>query len=218
MKLSVVHPLDVLTEEVTSINRGLLYYVHTGRNAWHCTWVTQYFPGCMHTTLESAKEFAESARTNGTVFYIKQLPCMIFRSKSYTLLVTEINSSSPFSGYSVSRIDPSTGEAHKNENLLKGTSLKDVALSFDPYDGTWDIKPSKPDNSVITLGFNGHQTKIEKANSDNLRAFKSYSQGSRYYLGWRDFESRVSRDGILRLYRISKPRKVKKNESIRTDL
>ena len=82
------HLLD--SSPLKGISRGLLYYVHTGRNAWHSNWVTQYANGCMHTTLESAKEYAEKRRTRGTVFYIKQLPCLVFRSKDTCVLVTEI--------------------------------------------------------------------------------------------------------------------------------
>jgi len=44
------HLLD--SSPLKGISKGLVYYFHTGRNAWNSTWVTQYANGCMHTTLK----------------------------------------------------------------------------------------------------------------------------------------------------------------------
>src|SRR5690606_42111191 len=104
MELNQISVPSLEDSPVQGISRGLVYYVHTGRNDWHSTSVTQYYPGCMHSTLESAKNYAEKRRTRGTVFYIRQLPCLIFRSRKQTISVTEINNRNPLSGYSVNEI------------------------------------------------------------------------------------------------------------------
>ncbi len=41
-----------------------IFYCFYGRNAWYTTWVQKYSENCMHSSLESAKEFAEANRVS----------------------------------------------------------------------------------------------------------------------------------------------------------
>jgi len=203
---------------VQGISRGLVYYVHTGRNAWHSTWVTQYYPGCMHSTLESAKNYAEKRRTRGTVFYIRQLPCLIFRSRKQTILVTEINNRNPLSGYSVNATTEEVAYGYKkiegalNNYLKVGSPLNGVAMSFLPNSRFWNVRPS-PRDSIIILGSTDPSIPIEKVSSDNLHAYKSFSHGGNYYLGWSSIESEIKRLAVLQLYRMAKPNKSSKKDA-----
>lgn len=219
MQLQLTLPQNLDSDTVKGISRGLIYYVHTGRNAWHSTWVTQYSPGCMHTTAESAKVYVEKLRTRGTVFYIKQLPCLVFRAKGVAVIVTEINSNNPLSGYSP---DATVSEVAKGlikidgalNNYLKiGAPLEGVAMSFLPNSRFWNNRPS-PKNSVIILAANDPSVKVEKVKSDKLLSYKSFSNGGGYYLGWSPIESYIKRTAVLALYRHAKPNKSKHSDSV----
>ncbi len=210
------HLLD--NSPLKGISRGLMYYVHTGRNAWHSTWVTQYANGCMHTTFESAKEYAEKRRTRGTVFYIKQLPCLIFRSRNTCVLVTEINNRNPLSGYSpdATTDDVAYGlnkiEGALNNYLKIGAPINGVAMSFLPNSRFWNVRPG-PRDSVIILASKNPAMSVEKVSSDSLLAYKSYSNGGNYYLGWSGIESEIKRLAVLQLYRKAKPNKSSKKDA-----
>jgi len=207
------HLLD--SNPLKGISRGLVYYVHSGRNAWHSTWVTQYANGCMHTTFESAKEYAEKRRARGTVFYIKQLPCLIFRSQNTCVLVTEINSRSPLSGYSPDAKDDDVGYGFNKiegalDNYLKiGAPINGVAMSFLPNSRFWNVRPG-PRDSVVILSCKNPALSVEKVSSDSLLAYKSYSNGGNYYLGWSSIGSEIKRLAVLKLYRKAKPNKSSK--------
>jgi hypothetical protein len=214
MELKQISPHLIDNNQLKGISRGLIYYVHTGRNAWHSTWVTRYTNGCMHTTLESAKEYAETKRTRGTVFYIKQLPCLIFRSQNTCVLITEINNENPLSGYSPNAITNEIPYGHDKieeslDNYLKiGAPTNGVALSFLPSSRFWNVRPS-PKDSVIILSNNKPDLSIEKVSSDCLLEYKSSSSGGNFYLGWFKAESEVKRLAVLQIYRKAKPRNKK---------
>lgn len=87
-------------EKIQKIEVGILYYVYSGRNAWHSTWITRYTLGCMHTNFESAKAFVERERVQGSLFYIQKLPSLIIEGTKNILYVTQINSNNPLCGYS----------------------------------------------------------------------------------------------------------------------
>ncbi len=209
MQLELISPRSLDSKAVKSISKGMIYYVCTGRNAWHSTWVSHYYPGCMHTTLASAKEHAEKLRTRGTVFYIKQLPCLVFRSSGVAVIVTEINSRNPLSEYSADAVtDEVTPSSKKIEGVLDnyiriGAPLQGVAMSFLPNSRFWRQRPS-PKNSVIILSANYESVPIENIKSSGLLSIKSFSNGGNYYLGWSSIESRVKSTAVLGLSRKEK--------------
>lgn len=181
---------------IEGISRGLIYYVYTGRNAWHSTWVTRYENGCMHKNLIFAKEYAERRRKRGTVFYITQLPCLTFRTKKECLLVTEINNKIPLSGFS---LDAMASDDIKDSHLKFGSPIDGVVKSFHPNSIFWETQPN-PKDSIIILSCKDPSLSVEKVNSDKLLAYESFSNGGKYYLGWNDINSNLDRAGILRIY------------------
>lgn len=209
MQLELIIPQNIESDTAKGISGGMVYYVHTGRNAWHSTWVTQYSPGCMHTTLSSAKEYAEALRTRGTVFYIRQLPCLVFRGHGITIVITEINNNNPLGGYSPDATIQDVAAGTKKmksalDNYLKiGAPLVGVGMSFLPDSRFWIRKPS-PRNSVVVLASKNEAISIEKAKSDSLLSWQSFSNGGYYCLGWRSIESHIKRTAVLALYRQAK--------------
>ena len=197
---------SLATLKVSQISAAKLYYCFTGRNAWWSIWVQKYYEGCMHSSLESAKKYAEKKRVQGTVFYIEEIPALIFEAENNCLAVTQINCKEPMAEYSSDAISEKVSLSKfkiKNamNNYLKcGASLEGVCLSFD-YDSSFWKRLQPSENSIVRV-------MCKKAKSDQfvslkpkeaLFRFESYSVGSNYYLEWRKSESRFSPDSVLSL-------------------
>lgn len=188
---------------VKSISKGLLYYVSTHRNAWHSTWIGRYSTGCMHTTLESAKEYAEQHRVRGTVFIIKQLPCLVYKCQDICLIVTEINTSRPLLGYNLDINEAKQGEVVESESnsyLKIGAPLNRIVMSFLPSSRFWYAKPN-PMNSIIMMASRKHILPLEKLKSQNLLSYSSFSNGGNYYLGWTSFNSKLKKSAVKEIHR-----------------
>jgi hypothetical protein len=204
VKLESILPSDLDKSPVKEISCGAIYYAYTGRNAWHSTWITRYTNGCMHTTIESAKKYAERLRTRGTVFYIRQLPCLVIKSDDNQIIITEINSTNPLAGYSENAISNHLPVGHKKidgarDNYLTiGSPINGLAMSFLPNSRFWVKRPS-PRNSVIILSGKEIVTTIENIDPTKQQAYQSFSNGGNYLLGWRSIEVNVQGEAILNL-------------------
>ena len=208
MELKIILPQNLKSGPVSEITTGVIWYVYTGRNAWHRTWGTYYGKGCMHTTLDSAKAYAERRRTKGSSFYIDLLPCMVFRSKESLLVITEISASNPLSGYSCNATTkdvPYGGEKIEGalDNYLHiGAPIEGIALSFLPDSRFWNVRPANP---VIFLTHQTPSTEIEKIRLDTLSTLKSASFGGGYYLTWtKRSKAEIKNSAVLELFRKAK--------------
>ncbi|QMV62880.1 hypothetical protein VUJ49_23245 [Pseudomonas berkeleyensis] len=192
---------ELANSEVESLSTTLLYYVFTGRNAWHSTWITRYSEGCMHASLELAKKYAENRRTQGTVFHIKELPSIIVRSKNGCLIVTQINSNNPLSNYSpnATSVDTKLGtkkiDGALNNYICKKAPVLGVALSF-AYDSRFWLKPPTATNSVIAVATNDPSAIFPELPDRDLITKVSVSHGGNYLLGWSDKKSLINKTGV----------------------
>lgn len=192
---------ELARSNVESISASLIYYVFTGRNAWHSTWITRYAEGCMHPTLELAKRYAEKRRTQGTVFHIKELPAIIFRSKSGCLIVTQINCKNPLSNYSpnATAINVRSGqkkiEGALDNYICKNASIYGVALSFVCGSRFWLTQPSEK-NSIITVATSEPSITLPALTENKLVTRTSFSFGKKYLLGWSEKESEILTSGV----------------------
>jgi hypothetical protein len=179
-----------------AVSASCLFYLHNGRNAWHSTWVQQYAEGCMHSDERSAKESAERQRTQGSVFYISQIPALLFRTPNGCLAVTEINTTQPLSGYSpdaVLKSSPSGTpliEGARDCYIEKGAPILGVVRSFDLSSRFWSRRPS-PRNSVIVVGTEDPTTAFAPVAQSVPTTIRSYSNGKNYMLGW----NQINRSG-----------------------
>jgi len=175
--------------KVKSVEAAYLYYLFQGRNAWHSTWITQYAEGCMHSDLDSAKATAERRRTQGSVFYIAEMPSLVFRSASGVIAVTQINSASPLSGYSANAMTDRlpTGVAKvrgaRDCYISKGAPMLGAALSFDQQSRFWRERPPRH-NAVILVASEEAKLLLSPVSSSKPSSVRSYSNGSVYRLGW----------------------------------
>lgn len=175
--------------KVKSVEAGVLYYLFSGRNAWHSTWITRYTEGCMHSDLESAKNTAERQRTQGSVFYIAELPALVFRSAAGAIVVSEINSGSPLSGYSADAIQDDVPDGSKkikgarDRYIARGVPMLGAALSFDRMSRFWKQRPPWR-NAVIVVASDNPKHVFVPLRTSKLQSWRSWSSGSLYRLGW----------------------------------
>ena len=187
---------DLAKSPINEIVPCLLYYVTTGRNAWHSTWVQHYSPGCMHTSLISAKGHAERRRTQGTVFTIKEQPSLGLLNAEGFVAITQINTNTPLKDYSEEALvaTPSNGakliEQSKDNYLVEGANTGAAVLSFDVNSRFWRKPPPKK-HSVIVVCADQQDLELEPLAMRKLEAWSSYSNGGNYLLGWRERENEV---------------------------
>jgi hypothetical protein len=204
MQLKRIYPqlLPVWKDEATAECRAAkLFYVYSGRNAWHSTWVQKYREGCMHTTWHSAAQYAERNRVQGSVFYIEERPALVFRGREATLFVTQINCPAPLTEFtsessSTERYAVQPQDTLRNP-LEPAVPLKDVALAFVPHSRYWRKRPPQ-ENSVMLLIPNGPLGLLADPTS-TLALRKSYSSGPRYMLGWTNQDARCRSEAVLAL-------------------
>jgi hypothetical protein len=160
------------------INVVKVFYVWTGRNAWWSTWSTTYSPGCFHRTLKDAKAYCESRRTQGTVFFIDELPSLGFFTSKEALLISEINTERFFSRYNAARLTTIT------EALpVASITLRQFWHLFKIESPLWPADYPKRNSAFASFEKGGEPFEIvEKEQA--LISFKSSSNGSNYYLGW----------------------------------
>jgi hypothetical protein len=175
---------------VQSIEAVCIYYCFRGRNAYWGTWATHYFPGCMHHSLASAQAFAEGQRTQGSVFYVHQLPALLLSTGISCALVTQINTGHPLKDYSHKALPEKEGWVHRTAKntksviLAKGEVLSDVLSSFSPDSNFWRVPPPTK-NSVVMLAVEGAVNDLERLDSHKLHSWVSKSLGPDYLLNWR---------------------------------
>ena len=192
--------------KVQSISKGIVYYAYAGRNAWHSTWVQRYYPGCMHTSIETARQYCEKKRQRGTILYIKELPCLVIKSTTKALFITEINHDCPLDRYSNEAVtttppaDHALIDNHLDNYLKRGAPLEGVHLSFKPLSRFWQITPDTRD-AIIQVECDNPSISVMKCNRDNFYLHKSFSQGSDYYLGWNQKDSNIKRKGVMDILR-----------------
>lgn len=165
---------------VQSIKVVKLYYVSTGRNAWWNTWITRYSPGCMHTTLESAIQFCEGRRVQGTVFYIDELPSLAFMAEGRALVVSEINTDNFFKRLNTGFLNQLTSVFP-----VSTMSLDQFVYMFRPSSPLWPT--GYPQNDSAILSYHFLPGPLEEMNStDALVSRASHSNGPNYRMWWSD--------------------------------
>ena len=181
--------LKDFSEPIEKIRLVKTYDFYEGRNAWHSTWINTYTPQkSLYSSLEEAKQYAEKMRKPGSVFYINLIPSFLIKSKNCNVLVTQINSSKPFSQYSLLRnnnklLNNSLKYKRLKAFLRRGIPLNIAVKTFDPDGEHWSVNQSYYNNIIIEYGYQDDVVWDDFGN-DECRRYQSYAQGSQYYLGW----------------------------------
>lgn len=189
--------------EDTVVKKGIrkIYYVLNGRNAWHSTWVGQYFNGCMHTNLWSARMRAEDLRNSGSVFYIRELPALVVEGKKQVLVVTQINTDDVLRGYTPTPNRPVL-EIHPRINYLHpGANMHRLILTLSPYSNFWHESPL-PRTPVMILTSQKKLRDFEKY--DRLKVIERHSNsiGTNYFLQWKEGRGLDRSGSLMKLMKI----------------
>ena len=167
-------------EPIVSVEAGLVYFVHDGRNAWHNTWVQRYEKGCISQYQEDAKEYCEEKRKSGSVFYISELPAIVLQFHYGKMYVVQINADVPFKGYMERAGDLEDG-AQPGRRIF--STINDFMSSIDIASGDWDPVPSSAERVFCLWTFDPHSA-VVSIPPRPLEKVKSKSYGVGYYLCW----------------------------------
>lgn len=187
-----------------SMHPARIFYVYQGRNAWHSTWITNYSENCMHTSLKSAKDFAEKKRVQGTVFNIREMPAIVLRSLAGDILVTQINTTTPLSLYSPDSLDNKgiitdiTPALPLSNYINLGVPICEAAKSFSWHSQFWHSQPPAS-NSVVVVATRDASVEYLRDVESEFQAHASFSHGSKYRLGWRTRKDPISPESISRI-------------------
>jgi len=169
---------DDLRDMVREVKVVRLYYVTTGRNAWWSTWITRYSPGCMHSTLDSAKSFCESCRVQGTVFYIDELPSLAFLAPERSLLISEINTDKFLGRLNLALLRDITTVLP-----VSTMTLHQMIHVFRPESPLWPSSYPREDSAILSF-CPQPDTLREVTPTEELSSWASSSSGPNYYLDW----------------------------------
>lgn len=179
----IIRRKEILGEKVAGCRDGLVYFSYSGRNAWGGSWVERYAEcRAFSHTLEGAKSAVEERRVQGSTWWIRSLPALLFESPTLCLVVTEINTKAPLQFHA----DTSFGDR----------TIGGIGEQF---------TSRKKDSVIRLLTLSG-----ARLCSEGVPArWKSESYGGAYPLGWRrQGEYGVTSDPvkkIVRRYRESQP-------------
>jgi hypothetical protein len=157
MHLNDVH--DVLTnnpslgaEIIKSVEVKKIFHLVTGRNAWHSTWVRQYYKKSMSTESRDLENDAEKRREAGTTFQIDEIPALCLELPSGCLLITEINTLHPFKNYNPKYITKDIKDCNSKKlsekSIFTGNTLANVLQSLN-INEFWQAP--KKENSLFLL-------------------------------------------------------------------
>ena len=205
MRLQTCHEDEDLSKyRVRRIAARKIYYCVEGRNAWWATWVKQYFEGCMHFAFDDATAYLENMRTQGSVFYIAELPALIVESDSFCLAVTQINCDVPLAGYSANALDQKIVQFRKrvegaqDNYLQRGAPMDGLFFSFENDSRFWQSPPPQND-SVVRLISPCALDNFEELPTGQLTTYKSGSIGAQYLLEWSGEQSNIKSEAVRSL-------------------
>lgn len=196
--------LDVAKATVIDIVPKTVYYLYRGRNAWNSKWVQHYYPKCLSTKDLFARENAERLRGNGNTFTIQQLPALAVQTEIGVIVITEINTENPLSGYSPDAVKerPDSGlqliDGAKSNYFYKGADANAFVLSFDRKSRFWKRIPN-PKNSILMMFNEGMSLDDLEPLESKLTSKKSRSWGTKYMLGWEEGSSVIKSKAVREL-------------------
>jgi hypothetical protein len=156
-------PLDICLSTV--------WHIVEGRNAWHSTWSSTYYPRAFGLSPEELKDKCEAFRTQGSVFTICSAPIAVMSDGSRILGLTSVNEKPEI----------------KYLSLLGQMDEKQCLRSFRYVDPNWLRIFDIPKQVRLQAGY-------------KPRDFRSFSHGGAYRLGWAERQPR-DYSGFLNFYK-----------------
>jgi hypothetical protein len=182
---------------VQDIAAGTMFFLSRSRNAWHSTWASHYFPGCMHATLEGAQAAAEKLRACGSVFTIEEQPTLFLLTPEGVAGVTEINSKRPLESFD--RVIDQYATWMTPSPLRPGNSVDEYVKFFTGISQYW--RPAADWKNLVVVATRTQHLIIQPLRKRNLRDWISRPQGSQYSLAWEQSLSGIKPSAVLALAR-----------------
>lgn len=160
-------------DNLSSIETVLLYLLIRGRNAWQSTWSQHYQgPTSLGGTLDEAKRVAESWRTQGSTFYIHEIPALLLNGRQSAVVVADFRGRDPFGGWDTGR----------KQELASGEPLFSAAHALVRWHNFPLHRPLPP--SVIVANPSTDDALQRLMPTQESRHWKSQSNGAGYKLKW----------------------------------
>ena len=84
--ISLFDPIDV--------KMSTIWHIVEGRNAWHSTWSSTYYPRAFGSSPDELQTKCEGFRTQGSVFSIRAAPLVVMKDEKRLLGLTPVNEKS----------------------------------------------------------------------------------------------------------------------------
>lgn len=201
-------PLGVA--ELIAIDAKKIYYLISGRNAWHSTWVQHYYPNCIATRVSDLEKDAEKRREIGSVFYIQELPALCFETNLGTFLATVINSQSPLEHYlpveflPIGSISASPSHGEKSSGFYVGQHLGVIAKSFEIPSACWSIPPPGKDTIFCLYMAGGTLRDLDSLKDPLLKRSSQPSGGRKNSICWSIKPSQIDGAFVRKLAQLGK--------------
>jgi hypothetical protein len=194
-------------EEIKNIEIKKIFHLMTGRNAWHSTWVRQYYKKCMATESRELEYGAEKSREAGTTFQIDEIPALCLELNSGCFLATEINTAFPLKHFHpknfLSRTNQINENSSSNKSLFIGKNLI-TFLEILRSNECWEIH--KNDGSLFQLFAKGLRiSDLEDATEKYATRISGTSGGKKNSLSWSIKTGKKSGDALEKLLLLRSP-------------
>ncbi|WP_200762482.1 hypothetical protein [Nitrosophilus alvini] len=186
--------------QLQSVKLIKLYFLHRGRNAWYGTWTRHFIPDMsLYKSLEEAQKSAEDIRKQGNVFYIEELPAILFEFEDNVgMIVTQINTETPLSEFDFKKLNNFIETKINIKDDIRGENIEFIFNHKGEY---WKAIPDNKD-SLITI-FIESTKNFELLKTTPLKGWKSKSIGKDYFLQWNKFDDyKISQTYIRKIYKI----------------
>lgn len=151
----------------------------------------------MHATLDEAKKYCEERRTNGSVFYITEMPAIVAQFNYGKLIATQINAATPFESYSTEENITTGIDIKKNEKRTPST-IEELTTSLNTSSAHWK-QPKQNNQPVILLWLFDPNAYISPIKEKTLTKYKSFSHGKKYLLGWSTLEKSTNPTRVIEI-------------------
>lgn len=145
----------------TDIRLSTAWHIVEGRNAWHSTWSSTFYPRAFGSSPDELKDKCESFRTQGSVFSVCAAPLAVMKHEKRLLGLTPVNE---------------RGEA-SYRSLLEGLTDNRPFRDFQYVDPNWLRMFEIPGKVKLQVGYKPVD-------------FGSRSHGGTYRLGWTERKPR----------------------------
>lgn len=195
---------------IDKIFESKIFYLFRGRNAWHSTWVTHYFDGCMHDQLPSTKGRAEQRRERGSVFTIREQPALVLQSRHGLVAITEINSACPLSHWIKKYRNEKSGYRLNQDYCRLEAQSRPGCTTTAMIDAMSDVAifptqlPWRSKNFFILATPDPEALREDRRT--RLKQWGSSSAGAYYYLDWNETSSHLSGKAVRRVADALAPR------------